>query len=243
MSNRVRHKCIVEGCVTGNYAKGYCYFHYIQKIKGEIFSISPHKETECKIKDCNNLVFRMGLCGKHFSRKIFFKNPEARVVGDINDYTIEDNIVKMNLYSKREKIAENIFDLQFLDLVKDKKWYLGKDGYPSGKINGKIYKFHKYILNDLDNQYVYDHIDKNKLNNCLTNLRQTTQKVNTWNSSIGKNNKTGFTGVHQTSKGKYVAQITNNRKAKHLGTFKTLEDAIIAYKKEELIIRGANFGC
>ena len=51
-----------------------------------------------------------------------------------------------------------------------------------------------------------------------------------------KNNKSGVTGVYQTKKGKWVAQITFKNKTYHLGSFDDLANAIKARKYGEEIM-------
>ncbi len=80
-----------------------------------------------------------------------------------------------------------------------------------------------------------DHIDGNKLNNKITNLREVTNKQNTENRKAQKNSKTGVKGVSFNSKlKKYVAQIQHNGKNHYLGVFDSVEDAEHRYKAEAL---------
>lgn len=231
--------CTIEGCENYSYAKNLCHRHYSQILqKQKIININVPKDIECDVEGCDRPSIAYGYCSKHYKRYKETGSPIGRVVGDYNDFSIQNNIVIMNLYSKRKKIAEFIFDIYDLDTVKNKHWYLGADGYPTGKINGKIYKFHKFILEDFKNEYTYDHIDRNKLNNTRENLRKVTTEQNMWNSSLKKNNKTGVRGVHQTYNKKYAAQMRIKGKTKHLGTFNTLLEAANVYKQKSIEYRG-----
>lgn len=76
-----------------------------------------------------------------------------------------------------------------------------------------------------------DHIDGNPSNNQLNNLRSVKHIHNQQNlRKARKDNKTGYLGVaiHKAS-GKFSAQIWVNKKKKHLGLFKTAEEAHKAY--------------
>ena len=79
-----------------------------------------------------------------------------------------------------------------------------------------------------------DHIDGNPGNNLIENLRAATHSQNLKNSRTYKANKTGFKGVclHKTS-GKFFAFIFENGKQKHLGSFKSAEEAAIVRKAAE----------
>lgn len=76
---------------------------------------------------------------------------------------------------------------------------------------------------------VVDHIDNDKSNNNLENLKLTTQRDN---ASKDKKNKTSkFTGVHwDKQRNKYVARIRNGNKVFNLGGFKCELEASKAYQ-------------
>ena len=105
-------------------------------------------------------------------------------------------------------------------------------GYKQVKINGKMVLVHRIIY------YVYygtfpeqiDHIDRDRLNNSIANLRSATNMTNQHNVKIRKDNSSGFVGVHARH-GRYQARIQCNSKRIHLGTFDTIEEAYKAYQK------------
>lgn len=85
-------------------------------------------------------------------------------------------------------------------------------------------------LMGLDTSNEIDHDDRNTLNNQRYNLRPATKSQNLANSSLRKDNKTGFKGVtfnkiHQ----KYRARIRINTIEKHLGWFDDPEKAAKVY--------------
>lgn len=73
-----------------------------------------------------------------------------------------------------------------------------------------------------------DHIDGNRSNNCISNLRAASFSQNCHNARIPKNNKSGAKGV-QHRDGVFIAQIQINRVRKQLGRFSTLAEAEGAY--------------
>lgn len=84
-----------------------------------------------------------------------------------------------------------------------------------------------------------DHIDGNKLNNRIENLRICTHNQNQHNQGIRVTNKSGYKGVSfMKSLGKWQAQICCNSKVKHLGFFMGKEDAAHAYDRAALEIHG-----
>lgn len=108
-------------------------------------------------------------------------------------------------------------------------------GYLRAYIDGRIYFLHKlawlYVHGEWPAQCI-DHIDLDKANNRIANLRPATASQNHANRRISRQNKTGFKGVHWCNHfKKYVAQITKNNKVKNLGYFRTPEEAHAAYCK------------
>jgi hypothetical protein len=96
-----------------------------------------------------------------------------------------------------------------------------------------------YIPN-FKNECFIDHIDGNKLNNDITNLRTATQKENTYNRKKTSNNTTSiYKGVnyHYPSK-KWRAQIKNNNIYHHIGVFQNEEIAALAYNSKAIELFG-----
>ncbi len=113
----------------------------------------------------------------------------------------------------------------------------------TGAINGIGYKVigfksKSWFAHRLAWLYVYgylpdcdiDHIDENKANNAINNLRLATRSQNMQNvKSPNRNNAQGIRGVYFFKPaGLYMAKIMIDGKTKHLGYFKTIEEAKIA---------------
>ena len=81
-----------------------------------------------------------------------------------------------------------------------------------------------------------DHIDGNKLNNKIENLREATIKQNGWNRKLSSNNKTGIKGISWVKKyNKWQVYCKTNYKSYFLGYFDSFNDAkekIISFRKE-----------
>lgn len=109
---------------------------------------------------------------------------------------------------------------------------LDSKGYLRVTIGRRQYRVHRVIW-----LYVYgsapdgliDHKNRIRTDNRLVNLRISDELQNVANRGVHKNNKTGYKGVFVSKPGKFTAQIMHNRKAKHLGYFKTAEEAHAAY--------------
>ena len=85
-----------------------------------------------------------------------------------------------------------------------------------------------FLLNP-DNKKCIDHIDNDKENNNISNLRYATHIENSQNRSISSKNTSGVKGVHfNKANNKWRACIVIDYKSIHIGYFETLEEAKIA---------------
>ena len=85
----------------------------------------------------------------------------------------------------------------------------------------------KYFLKNPENKPIVDHIDRNRLNNNLNNLRWATYSENNMNKGLQTNNTSGYPGVrwHARDK-KWVAQIKIDKHQLHLGYFDSIQQAV-----------------
>ena len=105
-------------------------------------------------------------------------------------------------------------------------------------INGKLFMAHRlawlYVYGEFPKQDI-DHINRDRYDNRIKNLRDVNAKINGQNRSIGINNTSGTIGViWDKRRMKYQANIRYNKINKFLGYFSKLEDAINARKEGEL---------
>lgn len=79
-----------------------------------------------------------------------------------------------------------------------------------------------------------DHINRNRSDNRIANLRDVSHKQNQQNKSKSSTNTSGHPGVSWYKPySKWVAKIKHNYKHIHLGYFENLEDAVAARKAAE----------
>lgn len=110
---------------------------------------------------------------------------------------------------------------------------LSSQGYKILSVDDRLYQAHRIIW-----LYVYgvwpekdiDHIDRDRANNRLTNLREATRSENLFNTSLPRNNTSGYKGVcFNKSRNKFMAYVTLGKRI-HLGYFLTAELASEAYQ-------------
>jgi len=92
----------------------------------------------------------------------------------------------------------------------------------------------KAFLDNPENKKCCDHIDRNKKNNNILNLRYATYSENSKNKSIYKNNTSSCPGVSFKKKcNKWRVEITINGKRKNAGYYDNFNDAVTSRKYQE----------
>jgi hypothetical protein len=82
-------------------------------------------------------------------------------------------------------------------------------------------------------RHMIDHIDGDKLNNSIFNLRDVPQSINCMNTALKSNNTSGHVGVQRVKNG-WSAGISIAHKAYYLGVFLNIEDAIAVRKRAQV---------
>lgn len=156
---------------------------------------------------------------------------------------VQPHIGNPQLISQQELKTRVVYDVEkgeFYWLKTRIKRYIGQRAsyfHPNGYVYLRIGK-RTYFVHRLAWLYVYgqfptgelDHIDGDKTNNRVNNLRIVTREENMQNQvSAHSNNSTGFLGVKRTRSGKFTATVKINKRIKHLPTFATAREAHAAY--------------
>ena len=105
------------------------------------------------------------------------------------------------------------------------------------RLQSRLHKAHRlawfYVYGSWPNDQI-DHINRNKTDNRIANLREVTNKQNQQNASKRSDNTSGHPGVSWYKRdSKWQARIKHNQKDTHLGYFENLEEAIAARKAAE----------
>lgn len=108
-----------------------------------------------------------------------------------------------------------------------------QNGYRRTTIDGVAVLEHRlawlYVHGRWPSQQI-DHINGNRTDNRIANLREVSQSVNMRNlQGPKKNSQSGVLGVIRHSDTLWRVRVTINRKAKHIGYFQTREAAAEAY--------------
>ena len=103
-----------------------------------------------------------------------------------------------------------------------------KDGYTQIKLKGRVYRAHKlaWLYMYGETPRMVDHINGDRSDNRIANLRLASVKQNNENTTLRRDNKTGCRGVSFSQReGKYVARVEHNGKKILIGYFDDLAKA------------------
>lgn len=183
---------------------------------------------------------RATYCSRHYQQVV--KWGECRFSrGDKNRYVQHEDFAEIILYDKQLKEkARAVIDVEDIEKCKPYKWTLRTDGYVATKKNYKHLKLHRFIADTPDGMHT-DHIDRNRLNNRKLNLRVCTQQENNKNKGRYSNNKTGYTGVEvreYANRTVYLVVMAFEGKSYHIGSYDSLEEAVMYRKEAELKFYG-----
>lgn len=150
---------------------------------------------------------------------------------DILDYELETGVF---VWKWRE-------DLRIRDnkrLAGTSAGCLMDDGYICIGIKRKYFKAHRlawlYVHGQWPSMQI-DHINGDKSDNRIANLREASMAENKWNSRPASTNKSGVKGVSfDKQSGKWKAGICVRGEKIHLGYFASLDEAASIYRQEAI---------
>lgn len=120
--------------------------------------------------------------------------------------------------------------------------FIEQQGYWIIVIDRQIYKAHRlawlYVYGEWPKNQI-DHVNGNRSDNRLENLRAATQAQNQQNVGLTRRNNSGYKGVHwKSSHKKWCAQIRRDGHRVNLGHFDTAELAAAAYEQASKQMHG-----
>lgn len=193
------------------------------------------------------------LCDKHCAQiKSYGHIIDATPRGcfDLNDYTIKDGIVYMELYDRRNNVvAITKFDQEFLPVLSQRKWrpvkkrnklYVMTIGRKEeGVSHIAMHQIIGRMIGLVSNHSLeIDHIDGDSLNNCTNNLRNLTRAEQMLNICCTYNSSIPIRGVsYDKRNNNFVVEIKVGHVRYYCKRFNTIEEAACAryYLEKHLI--------
>ena len=191
-------------------------------------------------------------CGNREIRQVTYlkteKNPCCRKCAKLRFPSKKDN--KFESFVGYVLINnEIIIDENNVDLIKKFNRYISinSGGYAYFRYFGDTIFLHRFILG-LPNRYspsekiIAEHINGNRLDNRIENLRICEKKLNPINCKEYKTNTSGQKGVSYLKRlNKWQSNINYNNKSYYLGVFENFDDAVYARKQAEIkLYKGFN---
>lgn len=117
------------------------------------------------------------------------------------------------------------------------------EGYLITSVKGRVIKLHRliwiYVHGDIPEGIEIDHINGDRQDNRLSNLRLATDQQNAVNAGVRIDNKSGYKGISWHKRiGKWQAQINISGKRVSLGYFNDPKTASNAYRERAQAIHG-----
>lgn len=201
----------------------------------------------CKVVGCTNKHHSNGLCNKHRRQLKRHGKILERTRYDPNEIIIKGDIAEIVLYNNdSQEVARAKIDAEDVPKIEKYKWYFhkgtGKSNYAATSIGNpkKVLILSNVVMENENNpSVIYDHKNRDGLNNYKSNLRKCTHRQNIQNRSRLCNNKSGYKGVSWCKdKKKWLAQIIANKKHYFLGRYIEKKDAARAYNKKAIELHG-----
>lgn len=170
-------------------------------------------------------------CGKVFERPKKQKYCSYKCMGEAkkkhNNITLSSDYAIIHLKDG----INTLIDVKDVDRVKQYYWYpyydkTVKNYYVRTRYLGKQIILHRLIAN-CSSRLCVDHINRNTLDNRSANLRCVTPAINNLNRRYTR--VCSITNEHNitiSKYGNYVVKFVRNKKSIHIGTYKTLDEAI-----------------
>lgn len=165
------------------------------------------------------------MCKHHYYRVRYSGNPHSISKQSPRQGTIKNNVFLLSLGNSTRNA---IVDLEFSYLDKY-NWNLSSKGYIRTSENYKEKSLHRMILKLRKGEFV-DHINGDKLDNRLSNLRQANSQQNSWNRKSISKGGSSYKGVFwRKDRSCWVARIKVNGIPIYIGSSLDDQEAALMY--------------
>ena len=198
-------------------------------------------EKTCKISNCdrtgvyikksNGKFLIKGYCSAHYQRSKKGQDMNSDILTFKRKPRISNDILEIPL--DENGVAMSISDSSLFDKLAEHLWVKNAYGYAVTNIVNEEgrktqIKMHHLVIGKPPTGMMVDHINRNRLDNRLVNLRFATPSLNCRNR--GGTSSTGYKGVYKIGS-KFQSSFVCDSKKVRLGTFDTAIEASRVYKK------------
>lgn len=182
-----------------------------------------------EFSDCSTKM-KGQYCHKHY-KQVWRHGHPIITIYDKRPAIIEGDIAKIPLSNGDYTIVDK--EYSYLDKY---QWSIA-GGYAMAKIDNKRTALHWVIIGKPEYPLVTDHVNRDRLDNRKSNLRHVTRRVNNQNLGPRETNEAGYGGITKVkANDTWMVQVGKvNGKSKHIGIYKTLEEALSARLSAETI--------
>ena len=171
------------------------------------------KQIDLKIKTIQDIFIK-----EHFEKPIE-RNAENQAIITIND-------------NKNELVSECIVDDQFWHELSLYSWSMGTHGYAQSKINNENVSMHSFLMKKTQSTIdIIDHINHNRIDNRLCNLRCVNAAINAHNRIKKEGCTSQYIGVSKDGE-RWKAYISINGKRVSIGRYENELLAAKAYNEK-----------
>lgn len=114
-------------------------------------------------------------------------------------------------------------------------------GYRKIKVGGRTYSAHRLAWLFVHGRWPIselDHIDGDKQNNAIANLRECSRSQNIANAGARRNSNTGIRGVYLRKNGRFEVVLGKNGKPFYVGIFADIATAAVAAEQAARVLHG-----
>lgn len=118
-----------------------------------------------------------------------------------------------------------------------------RGGYKLVETGGKAHPVHRLVWLHFYGEWPaveLDHINRNKLDNSIANLRSVTRLEQMQNLPTYKSNTSGLVGAYPRKNGKFQASVQYDGRNHYIGRFDTKEEAHAAYVAKKAALQAGN---
>ena len=189
-------------------------------------------------KNRNKYIARIG--GKYLGQFDTIDEAKQKYENSKEKSKIETKVMRNlnNIAIIKIKDTEILVDDDKYQMLVKYKWKMDNNNYPFAKVDNKLIRMHRLVI-EADENDLIDHINRNKNDNRISNLRKSNSQLNNHNKTKKSNCSSSFKGVSLNKKtNKFVSSIRHNNKQIYLGTFYDEIKAAEAYNKKAIELYG-----